>query len=336
MKLHSSITQCTRARVVVVGCLLFLMMAPSEARVRRSYQSFTPQERQDFVDAVKWLKNNSTTYDEFVELHHANFNTGALHTGPAFLAWHREYLLRFENALRTANGGAWSNTTIPYWDSAEDPFPSHKVDANLDNQFLGGNGDPPQGTVSSGPFAFSTTEWNLVIGPTADLRRGFGDWGPLPTPGQVSAALGTSPFDSPDWNGFVPSTKSLRAAIERVHNSSHVWVGGTMLMTSSPNDPVFWMHHANIDRLWCKWQEAHSIDLHHLPLCGTHDPLERPRPQGLKVGHCVYDDLTGYTGVTPWDVINLRASGVEYDDCQGPCVGDSGQTTSQYMIATET
>jgi tyrosinase len=30
-----------------------------------------------------------------------------------------------------------------------------------------------------------------------------------------------------------------------------------MATSSSPSDPVFWLHHANIDRLWSKWQAKH-------------------------------------------------------------------------------
>ncbi|MFN0125291.1 MAG: tyrosinase family protein [Verrucomicrobiales bacterium] len=41
------------------------------------------------------------------------------------------------------------------------------------------------------------------------------------------------------------------------HNSGHRAVGGTMASASSPADPIFWMHHANIDRLWAIWQAQH-------------------------------------------------------------------------------
>ncbi len=41
------------------------------------------------------------------------------------------------------------------------------------------------------------------------------------------------------------------------HADVHVAVGGTMNSASSPSDPVFWLHHANIDRLWAQWQTAH-------------------------------------------------------------------------------
>lgn len=41
------------------------------------------------------------------------------------------------------------------------------------------------------------------------------------------------------------------------HADVYVAVGGTMNSASSPSDPVFWLHHANIDRLWGQWQTAH-------------------------------------------------------------------------------
>jgi tyrosinase len=39
-----------------------------------------------------------------------------------------------------------------------------------------------------------------------------------------------------------------------VHNA----VGGTMSSASSPKDPIFFLHHANIDRLWAEWQTTHG------------------------------------------------------------------------------
>jgi tyrosinase len=26
---------------------------------------------------------------------------------------------------------------------------------------------------------------------------------------------------------------------------------------TAPSDPIFWMHHGNIDRLWAQWQSSH-------------------------------------------------------------------------------
>jgi len=41
-----------------------------------------------------------------------------------------------------------------------------------------------------------------------------------------------------------------------MHDQVHVWVGGTMgRIPTAPADPMFWMHHANIDRIWSLWQK---------------------------------------------------------------------------------
>ena len=46
-------------------------------------------------------------------------------------------------------------------------------------------------------------------------------------------------------------------ALEGIHNSGHVWVGGSMSgILTAPTDPVFWMHYCEIDRLWAEWQAA--------------------------------------------------------------------------------
>jgi hypothetical protein len=59
------------------------------------------------------------------------------------------------------------------------------------------------------------------------------------------------------------STGSFRNVLEgwfsdrgesELHNRVHVWVGGSMGPATSPDDPVFFLHHCNIDRLWALWQ----------------------------------------------------------------------------------
>jgi tyrosinase len=46
-------------------------------------------------------------------------------------------------------------------------------------------------------------------------------------------------------------------SLENIHNGVHDWVGGTMgLLETAAADPIFWMHHANIDRIWWQWQQS--------------------------------------------------------------------------------
>jgi Common central domain of tyrosinase len=53
---------------------------------------------------------------------------------------------------------------------------------------------------------------------------------------------------------FTTFQRTLEGA---VHAGVHNAVGGNMATASSPADPLFWLHHANLDRLWARWQSTH-------------------------------------------------------------------------------
>lgn len=46
-------------------------------------------------------------------------------------------------------------------------------------------------------------------------------------------------------------------AIQRVDGLVSTDVGGTLATASSAWDPLYWVHHANLDRLWAIWQDCH-------------------------------------------------------------------------------
>jgi tyrosinase len=119
---------------------------------------------------------------------------------------------------------------IPYWKSSEEQaFPSWLLPFT------------PTVTLAGGPHL---------------VNRNIGAFATLPDAASVAAALANGTF-----NPFA-------SALEGVHNSGHVWVGGTMQsIRTAPADPVFWMHHAEIDRLWSVWQETHPTE--HPPLAGA-------------------------------------------------------------------
>ena len=52
--------------------------------------------------------------------------------------------------------------------------------------------------------------------------------------------------------------RDFNAAVEQLHNQVHVWMGGTLANVDyAAYDPLFWAHHAFIDRLWRLWQLRH-------------------------------------------------------------------------------
>jgi len=70
----------------------------------------------------------------------------------------------------------------------------------------------------------------------------------------VYNALSLAPFDPSVWNFERGRTNAFEPHIEsRPHNPVHNIIGGLMATLESPMDPIFYLHHANIDRLWHAW-----------------------------------------------------------------------------------
>lgn len=202
---------------------------------RKNFLTLGIDEKQRFIDAIKQLKSlpgtENNDYDRHVAIHRDHFRNGMAHGGIHFLPWHREYLNQFENDLQEID----SDVTLPYWDWTEEA--ARTPDSSLwADDFMGGTGSP----VSTGPFS----DWGL--------RRFLGrDEEALPTSEEVGMALSHTTF----------STFTRRFETD-VHNNPHRWVGGTMATAESPADPVFWLHHANVDRLWAEWQTRHPEQVH--------------------------------------------------------------------------
>ena len=296
-------------------------------RVRKNVRNMTPGEKSAFVNALLALKNQPSVlspgqqgrYDDYVQVHmnammammgnpgQPNFLPGWGHDGPAFFPWHRVLLLQFEDDLQAASHD--QNVTIPYWDwtdPASWPFTS---------DFLGGDGTGPNMQVETGPFAFTAdTHWTLVVKDDPHdpnfLQRQFGadtTAQHLPTASDVSTAINATTYSSAPWKGF--STGFRAQAQYGIHNLVHRYVGGTMGNMTSPNDPVFWLHHCNIDRLWSQWQRQHPTEKTYLPLAGG------PSGQNLHDA-MIFSDAppVPWSGSsTPQSVIDLHALGYTYD-----------------------
>lgn len=89
-----------------------------------------------------------------------------------------------------------------------------------------------------------------------------------------------------------------------IHNRTHVWIGGTMSGSDSPNDPLFFLHHCNIDRLWALWQFRHPGQQYPEVVPNVVPPGNRP--------HGLNDAMPPWT-TKPLDVLNHVALGYSYD-----------------------
>jgi hypothetical protein len=103
---------------------------------------------------------------------------------------------------------------------------------------------------------------------------------PLPNALQVASLLDVPcRYDAAPYDMFADRRQSMRNYLDgswpsgsTMHNPVHVWVGAQMQTASLPNDPVFFLHHANIDRLWSLWQARYGNDSY--PADGMHRELE--------------------------------------------------------------
>lgn len=73
----------------------------------------------------------------------------------------------------------------------------------------------------------------------------------------VSQALTSAPFSNTILNFQRGTINSFEPSVERKpHDPVHDIIGAVMGTMQSPQDPIFWLHHANIDRLWNAWINA--------------------------------------------------------------------------------
>lgn len=300
-------------------------------RVRRNIEVH-PEDGEKYVKGVLALKSapsrlppangSPNRYDDFVLIHRIVGRRG--HQRPAFLPWHRAYLARLDREIQQAlNDDAFA---LPYW-KWEDHDPGNSI--LWSNDLLGSDGDRANDDrVMAGPFALDDNDpnsWRLNINPSAPindppyLKRAFGKGQGtfLPRAADVDAALNIEDYDTPPWDtsaqGSFRNTLEGFAGPSRIHNMVHMWVGGSMVRMTSPNDPVFFLHHCNLDRLWALWQarrKENNKPFDYLP--GD----QEPDPQGISLaGHRLNDRMWPWFVESPGSMNDHRSSlNYIYDD----------------------
>jgi tyrosinase len=140
-----------------------------------------------------------------------------------FLSWHRMYLYFFERIVRAASGDP--NFALPYWDYAPAAHrmipPPFRTSANASNSLWDGNRNAGLNhpTMPTSLPASAVNSTNCLV--------------PIP---------------------FLGGGQFQQSVQQTPHNAVHSTIGGDMgLFETAGQDPIFWLHHCNIDRLWEKW-----------------------------------------------------------------------------------
>lgn len=175
------------------------------------------------------------------------------HSSWFFLPWHRIYLFYFERVVRqtVVSLGGPSDWALPYWDYSDSERPDVRRLPPAFRQQRMPSGD-------SNPLFISARERSMNAG--GSLPEDFVD---------VSSALRELDFTGPFSGaiaGFGGPITGLShgggpvGSLENTpHGDVHVGVGGFQPpgfmsgFNTAGRDPLFWLHHANIDRLWEVW-----------------------------------------------------------------------------------
>ncbi|WP_405421940.1 tyrosinase family protein [Streptomyces erythrochromogenes] len=163
---------------------------------------------------------------------------GCKHGSWYFLAWHRMYLWYFERIVRATvvRLGGPADWALPFWDYDADREQARIPPAFREEE---GGANPlfaeRANLVNEGePLPFEITSPAYAMGRTLFV-------------GEAEFGGGITPNGSTFWN--------RKGALEDTpHNAVHSHIGRWMgRTTTAALDPVFWLHHANIDRLWFLW-----------------------------------------------------------------------------------
>jgi tyrosinase len=214
----------------------------NQLKIRQGVHNLTPPEVANFRESYRQMMaiSDNRGYQSLAGLHgapnwfcwHNQQNSKSAQRMQLFLPWHRAYLYNWEMAMRDRVAGV----TLPWWDwTLGAPRQNGLPEIFTDAKDAGGKPNP----LLSFRINLPSTNPPLVHATT----RQPGSPRHLPTPQDIGRVVART-----DWSDFSD-------ALEDLHNRIHVWVAGDMgIVASAAFDPVFWSHHAMIDRIWWMWQ----------------------------------------------------------------------------------
>ena len=218
-----------------------------------------------------------------------------------FLPWHRGYLGYFEQIIADAvvKAGGPPDWALPYWNySASDPRSRLMPDAFVDPTLSDGSPNPlfvdgRNSTTNDFQLSEQMVSLNCLTH----------------SPFQGVSSGGDPGFGGPETTFSHFGGTSGR--LENVpHNVLHDAIGGLMGdPETAALDPIFWLHHANVDRLWEVWTHRNPAFV---------DPSQAAWRTGIKFE--LHDKDGTVRNFTPSQMLDTTAvlHGYKYDDISDP------------------
>lgn len=194
--------------------------------IRKNTNAMTTQEKARFVSVLSQLisaPEDPNPYGNHVS-YHREHHLYRMHpqSGPEgvqrFLPWHRVFLLKTEKMGQEID----EEFFIPYWDwRTEQEVPA----------------------------------WLVNFRPI--IRIPGDDIAVVRNPPRLGVSLPTS--TAIDGVNHATTFTDFTFRIDPPHGAVHNWANGTLSnFNDSPCDPLFWLHHAMLDKVWAEWQATHA------------------------------------------------------------------------------
>jgi len=228
----------------------------NNCRVRKSWAQMSRLDKELYMETVK-KASTTERYEELIAMHGriSNPEYFKIHdTSLSFFHWHRWYILEFENMLRTHV----PDITVPIWqweldnlDESDTVMWGNLTEQNCDDNCVKG------GIFESLPIPQKYDETTKIghryksevcferlsqLEQCRQSRRTF------PTLLEVESVLSIDDY------------AEFSRTLWQYNGVTHCAVGGLMCGQNSPYDPLFFMQHANFDKMWNQWQKSHPED----------------------------------------------------------------------------
>lgn len=223
-----------RRRALAGAAMLGLGAGPAfgqtSRRVRRGASSLsaTSDDVVAFGEGVALMKRrrDARSWSRQNTIHSRN----GQHNNGLFLPWHRLQLAHLERIIAELTGHA--SFAMPYWDAQE-------------HQTL------PSWVTAPDALLYERQRARGVDVLDFNAAR----WARSP----YMARLTSDGFET--FAGRLPDGAGMVEGYG--HNYIHELVGGLMRrLTTAATDPIFWLHHCNVDRVWATWHARQAANIY--------------------------------------------------------------------------
>jgi tyrosinase len=243
-----------------------------------------------------------------------------------FLPWHRGYLGCFEAICREAIkslGGPNEDWALPYWNYSDDNDSSARYmrPEFIEDTWPDGGDNPLFAGVKRAPYRAVDT----ILGSAGDFDLDDAEVSLRAMNEPDFSASGNASSFGGGQTGFSFQGDSAGVLEGTPHGDVHMavgfdpitqqgyWMGSFM---TAGLDPIFWLHHCNLDRLWTKW-------VHQSSSTGNPKSPKWGKPSnaatGAKMPFMLYHPTVANYRLNPADVVDSGKSmfAYRYDDEPG-------------------